>query len=98
MKSILILAQKVNLHPDPGKLPGGQELQSLTNGIAGFALICCLIGFVVGAALWALGSHSNNYQQTVNGKKAFAVCVAAALLIGASAAIINFFYATGQRV
>jgi len=98
MKEITLLAQKVNLDPDAGELPGGEVLQSLTNGIAGFALIFCLIGLVLSAGLWALGSNSNNYQQTFVGKRGFAVCAMGALLIGAAAAIINFFYGAGQGV
>lgn len=98
MKAILVLAQKVNVDPDPGKLPGGNVLQNLTNGIAGFALIFCLIGLVLSAGLWALGSNSNNYQQTFIGKRGLAVCAIGALLIGAAAAIINFFYGAGQSV
>lgn len=98
MATALLLAQKVNLNPDPSKLPGGNVLQSLTNGIAGFALVFCLIGLVVSAGLWALGSNSNNYQQTFVGKRGFAVCALGALLIGAAAAIINFFYGAGQSV
>ena len=98
MNRILVVAQKVQLNPDPDRLPGGDVLQSLTNGIAGFALVACLVGLVVGAAVWARGSNSNNYQQTFAGKRAFAVCALAALLIGAAAAIINFFYGAGQNV
>lgn len=98
MKLAIILAQKVDLNPDARNLPGGEVLQSLTNGIAGFALIFCLIGLVVSAGLWALGSNSNNYQQTFVGKRGFAVCAMGALLIGAAAAIINFFYGAGQNV
>lgn len=98
MKGMVTLAQRVNLNPDPGELPGGDVLQSLTNGIAGFALIFCLIGLVLSAGLWALGSNSNNYQQTFVGKRGFAVCAMGALLIGAAAAIINFFYGAGQGV
>lgn len=98
MSGAVTLAQKVNLNPDPGNLPGGEVLQSLTNGIAGFALIFCLIGLVLSAGLWALGSNSNNYQQTFVGKRGFAVCAMGALLIGAAAAIINFFYGAGQGV
>ena len=94
----MLLAQKVDLNPDPDNLPGGEVLQTLTNGIAGFALIFCLIGLVVSAGLWALGSNSNNYQQTYIGKRGFAVCSLGALLIGAAAAIINFFYGAGQSV
>lgn len=98
MSDVATLAQKVNLNPDPSNLPGGEVLQSLTNGIAGFALIFCLIGLVLSAGLWALGSNSNNYQQTFAGKRGFAVCAMGALLIGAAAAIINFFYGAGQGV
>jgi hypothetical protein len=88
----------VNLRPDPSGLPGGNVLQNLTNGIAGFALILCLMGLVIGAALWGLGSNSSNFQQTLVGKRACGVCALAALLIGAAAAIINFFYGAGQSV
>lgn len=98
MKSINSLAQRVNLNPDPDQLPGGEVLQSLTNGIAGFALIFCLIGLVLSAGLWALGANSNNYQQTFVGKRGFAVSAMGALLIGGAAAIVNFFYGAGQGV
>lgn len=91
------LAQ-VQLNPDPGKLPGGSVLGDLTNGIAGFALVACLVGLVVGAAMWALGSNSNNYNQTLVGKRAVLVCAMAALLIGGAAAIINFAFQSGQAI
>lgn len=96
--SNLLLAQRVQLNPDADKLPGGEVLQSLTDGIAGFALIFCLIGLVVSAGLWALGSNSNNLQQTMVGKRGLMVCALGAILIGAAAAIVNFFYGAGQNV
>jgi Family of unknown function (DUF6112) len=98
MSRTLILVQQVDLRPDADGLPGGEVLQNLTNGIAGFALVFCLIGLVLGAGLWALGSNSHNFQQTFVGKRACGVCAFAALLIGAAAAIINFFYGAGQGV
>ena len=98
MKGLLLLAQQVDLDPNPNKLPGGNVLESLTDGLAGFSLIVCLIGLVVGAAMWGLGSTSSNYQQTFVGKRAFAVSALAALLIGGAAAIINFFYGAGQNI
>ena len=98
MSRLVNAATRVNLRPDPSGLPGGDVLQNLTNGIAGFALILCLMGLVIGAAMWGLGSNSSNFQQTLVGKRACGVCALAALLIGAAAAIINFFYGAGQSV
>lgn len=98
MRGVIVMAQRVNLHPDPANLPGGHVLQTLTDGIAGFSLIVCLIGLVVGAAMWGIGSTSSNYQQTLIGKRALAVCALGALLIGGAAAIINFFYGAGQHI
>ena len=98
MRDVQWVAQRVNLNPNPNELPGGDVLQNLTDGIAGFSLVVCLIGLVVGAAMWGIGSTSSNYQQTFVGKRAFAVSALAALLIGGAAAIINFFYGAGQSI
>ena len=92
-----LLAQ-VNLNPNPDELPGGNVLSSLTDGLAGFALIFCLIGLVVGAGMWALGSNSSNYNQTLVGKRAVVISAVAALLIGGAAAIINFAFDAGRTI
>ena len=88
----------VSMTPEPGQLPGGQVLQNLTNGLGGWALALSLIGLLIGAAAWALGAHSQNYQQSYSGRKAVLVSGFAALLIGAGPAIVNFFFSTGQGV
>ena len=93
----MLLAQ-VRSNPDVSQLPGGQVLQNLTNGIAGWALVLCLVALVISAAAWALGSNSQNYQYTVAGKKGVIVSGLAALLIGAAPAIINFFFNAGGSV
>ena len=88
----------VSMTPDPGQLPGGQVLQRLTDGLGGWALALSLVGLLIGAAAWALGAHSQNYQQSYSGRKAVLVSGFAALLIGAGPAIVNFFFSTGQGV
>jgi hypothetical protein len=85
----------VTLNPDPTQLPGGSTLQQLTNGIGGWALILSLVGLVVGAAVWAIGAHGQNYQQSFSGRRAVMVSGAAALLIGGAPTLINFFFHTG---
>lgn len=92
-----LLAQ-VNLNPDPDELPGGNVLSALTDGLAGFALVFCLIGLVVGAGMWAMGSNSSNYNQTLVGKRAVVISAVAALLIGGAAAIINFAFDAGRTI
>jgi MFS family permease len=88
----------VTLNPDPNQLPGGTTLQQLTNGLGGWALIAALVGLVIGAAAWALGSHSQNYQQSFVGRRTVLVSGLAALLIGAAPALINFFFHAGTGV
>jgi MFS family permease len=94
------LARLVDVHltPNTGALPGGQVLQNLMNGLGGWALAAALVGLVIGAAAWALGSHSQNYQQTFVGRRAVLISGLAALLIGAGPAIVNFFWHAGQGV
>jgi hypothetical protein len=92
-----LLAQ-VNLNPNPDELPGGNVLSALTDGLAGFALVFCLIGLVVGAGMWALGSNSSNFNQTMVGKRAVVISAVAALLIGGAAAIINFAFDAGRTI
>lgn len=88
----------VTLTPDPSALPGSSTLQSLVNGLAGWALILTLAALVIGAVLWAFGSHSQNYQQSMAGRRAVLVSGVAALLVGAAPTLINFFFHTGQSL
>ena len=88
----------VQVHPDTSKLPGGQVLQNLMNGLDGWALALSLVALVIGAAAWALGSHAQNYQQTYVGRRAVLISGLAALLIGTGPAIVNFFYNAGLGV
>jgi MFS family permease len=88
----------VSLSPNLNGLPGGAELQSLTNGLGGWALLLSLVGLVIGAVMWALGSHSQNFHQSFSGRRAVLVSALAALLIGAGPALVNFFFHAGTNV
>lgn len=88
----------VYLTPDPNALPGGTVLQTLANGIGGWALVLALVGLILGAATWALGAHSQNYQQSYMGRKAVLVSGGAALVIGAAPALVNFFFHLGTGI
>ena len=72
--------------------------QEWMNGIAFLALILVIIGLVLSAGLWAVGAFSNNYTQSVNGKKGFLICAAAALAIGAAQVGVGYFYDAGTKL
>ena len=93
-----VLLSELSLTPDPSGLPGSAALQSLVNGIAWWALLASLLGVVIGAATWALGAHSNNYQHSSSGRRAVLVSGAAALVIGAAPTVLNFLFGVGLSV
>jgi MFS family permease len=100
-----MLLATVNINPPPGvditpgaQLPGTPELRMLISGLGTWALMAALVGMLLGAALWALGHHSANYQQAANGRKGLLVAGLAALVIGAAPALINFFFVLGGSV
>jgi hypothetical protein len=93
-----VVLATVQLKPVASNLPGSAELQKLADGLAGWCLIGALIALVVGAALWALGSHSQNMHQSMAGRRAVVTAILAAVLIGAAPALINFFFSAGQVV
>lgn len=84
--------------PDANALPGGGELMHLIQGLEWWALALALLGVVIGAASWALGSHSQNFNQSVNGRRAVLVSGMAALIVGAAPALINWFFQAGSSV
>jgi hypothetical protein len=88
----------VNLQPSITSLPGSAALQQMANGIGGWALVGALVALVLGAGLWALGSHTQNMHQSAAGRRAVLTSLVAAVLIGAAPELINFFFKTGLSV
>lgn len=88
----------VTLNPSPSDLPGSAALQQLANGIASWALIGALVALLIGAALWAVGSHTQNMHHSMAGRRAVVTALVAAVLIGAAPALINFFFNAGLNV
>lgn len=88
----------VSLNPSTSALPGSAALQQIANGIAAWALVGALIALLLGAGLWAVGSHTQNMHQSAQGRRAVVTSLAAAVLIGAAPTLINFFFKTGLSV
>jgi hypothetical protein len=82
--------------PDGSVLPGSAQLQHLVNGFGFWALIAAFAGMILGAAMWALGSHASNYQQAYSGRKGVLVAAVAAVVIGAAPTLVRFFFELGR--
>jgi H+/gluconate symporter-like permease len=95
---VLAAVRKVTVDPKPTGLPGSRVLQGLVDGLAFWALLACLAAMIVAAAVWAFASHSNNHHYTANGRRGLLTAALAALAIGASAALVNFFAEAGDKV
>jgi MFS family permease len=93
-----LIADGPSLRPDANQLPGASVLQSLADGIGGWALIAAMLGLVVGAITWAFGHYSHNYQQAYNGRRGVMVSALAAVLIGGAPQIIKFFLNKGGNL
>jgi NhaP-type Na+/H+ or K+/H+ antiporter len=94
----IALAAAVSVRPNPHGLPGIPALQKLVDGLAAVALLGCVAGVLIGAAQWALGSRSNNYSHASDGKSKVLYGLLGAFVVGAGAALINFFYSSGTAV
>jgi Family of unknown function (DUF6112) len=88
----------VSLSPSTSDLPGSAALQQIADGIASWALIGSLVALLLGAALWAIGSHTQNMHQSTQGRRAVLTSLGAAILIGAAPTLVNFFFNAGLNV
>ena len=95
---MILVLSAVSAHPDVTQLPGSQVLQGLVDGAEGWALALALIGVFVGAAIWAIATHSHNPHYAGKGKGAALVSAASALAIGAGPGLVNFFSSLGTHV
>src|SRR5436305_13442521 len=96
MAVIRIAEGAVSAHPSPTGLPGSNVLQQLVNGAEAWALSIALLGAFVGAALWAVASHTHNHHYAARGRMAALISGAAAMLVGAAPGLVNFFEHLGS--
>ena len=90
------LLAAVSAHPDPAGLPGSNVLQQLVNGAEAWALVVALLGAFIGAAIWAVASHTHNHHYAGRGRMAALISAAAALVVGAAPGLVNFFERLGS--
>jgi hypothetical protein len=90
--------KNVKLDPSPDGLPGSEVLQGLIDGLGFWALLAALAGVLIGAAIWAIASYTNNHHWAASGRRGTLAAGIAALVIGAAPALVNFFAEAGGKV
>ncbi len=93
-----LAAYTPQIDPSSSALPGGTVAKQIVNGLGFYGLLFCIAGLVLSAGLWAIGAFSNNYSQSINGKKGLLVSAGAALVIGGAGPLIEFFQDLGTKV
>ena len=94
--ALVLAAASIDVSPDASGLPGSSSLVSLLGGLQFDALLAAIAGILIGAAVWALSSHTNNYQGSSRGRTAVIVSAVAAVVIGFGPALIQWFFNFGQ--
>jgi Family of unknown function (DUF6112) len=87
----------VTAHPNPSGLPGSNVLQQIVDGAEAWALAIALLGAFIGAALWAVASHSHNHHYAARGRMAALISGASALVVGSAPGLVNFFMHLGTK-
>jgi hypothetical protein len=91
----MLVLSAVTAHPNLKGLPGSNVLQQLVDGAQAWALAVALLGAFIGAAVWAVASHSQNHHYAARGRMAALISGASALVVGAAPGLVNFFERLG---
>jgi len=92
------LPYDINIDPNSNGLPGIGQLRNIVGASMTVGLILAVLALIIAAVVWALGSNSSNPHLAGRGKLGVLVALGAAIVTGASVALVNFFWNVGQAV
>jgi hypothetical protein len=103
---VSLIPQDISISPNGNGLPGIGQLRSIVGASMTVGLILAVLALIISAIVWALGANSSNPHLAGRGKLGLAgrgklgvlVGVGAAIITGASVALVNFFWNVGQSV
>lgn len=93
-----LIPMDVDIKPNSNGLPGISQLKGVVGASMTVGLILAVLAVIVSAVVWALGANSSNPHLAGRGKFGVLVGIGAAIITGASVALVNFFWNVGQTV
>ena len=88
----------IDIDPNSSGLPGIEQLRVIVGAVMTVGLILSVLALLVSAIVWAYGANSSNPHLAGRGKVGLLISCGAAVVCGASVALINFFWGVGQQV
>ena len=98
MTSLVLAASSTfqfTVTPNPGGAPGGTGIQSAIDVIAAYALYASAAGFLLGAAIWAVGGRIGNDYTATGGKVGMFTSIGVAFAIGAAPKLLQWAFGLG---
>ena len=92
------LARGIHISPNSNGLPGISQLRTMVGASMTVGLILAVLALIVSAVVWALGANSSNPHMAGRGKFGVLIGLGAAIVTGASVALVNFFWTIGQGI
>lgn len=96
--SVGLVPLDINISPNSNGLPGIAQLRHIVGAGMTVGLILAVLALIVSAIVWALGANSSNPHLAGRGKFGVLIALGAAIVCGASVALVNFFWHVGQSV
>ena len=93
-----LLPMDITITPNDSGLPGISQLRTIVGAIMTVGLILSVLALIISAIVWGFGANSSNPHLASRGKVGVLVSCGAAVICGASVALINFFWNVGQSV
>lgn len=88
----------IDIDPNSTGLPGIAQLRTIVGAVMTVGLILSVLALIISAIIWAYGANSSNPHLAGRGKVGVLISCGAAVICGASVALVNFFWTVGQSV
>lgn len=95
---VSLLPMDIEIDPNSNGLPGIGQLRGIVGASMTVGLILAVLALIISAVVWALGANSSNPHLAGRGKLGVLVGLGAAIITGASVALVTFFWNVGQAV